>query len=171
MACDLLAIAVHQLASVAERPMDRLINPLVSALPAFLVQQNGVNSGMIMVQYIAAFLVSENRRLAQPAVIDNFITSALQEDHLSMGTTAALKPHECLLNSFRVMSIEYLLTAQAFEFLKSETFGIGTDKTWLWLRQPIDPYHEDRWLAPEIELCASLIRSHRVNEVLHTKIQ
>jgi len=166
MACDQLAIAVLELSSVAERRMDRLINPLVSGLPPFLVEHSGVNSGMMIAQYVAASLVSENRRLAQPAVADNFVTSALQEDHLSMGTTAALKLHESLANSFRVIAIEYLFASQAFEFFEGEQFGIGTHQAWQWLRQHIAPYHEDRWLSPEIELSASLIRSHRVSEIL-----
>jgi histidine ammonia-lyase len=146
--------------------MDRLINPLISGLPPFLVEHSGVNSGMMIAQYVAASLVSENRRLAQPAVADNFVTSALQEDHLSMGTTAALKLHESLANSFRVIAIEYLFASQAFEFFEGEQFGMGTQQAWQWLRQHIEPYHEDRWLSPEIELGTSLIRRHRVTEIL-----
>ena len=91
MAADLLAIAVAELGGVAERRLDRLVNPLVSGLPAFLVGKPGVNSGMMITQYVAASLAGENRQLAQPAVVDNFVTSALQEDHLSLGTSAALK--------------------------------------------------------------------------------
>jgi histidine ammonia-lyase len=166
MACDQLAIAVHELASVSERRSDRLVNPLVSGLPPFLVEHSGVNSGMMIAQYVSASLVSETRRLAQPACTDNFVTSALQEDHLSMGTTAALKLHESLSNGYRVMAIEYLFAAQAFEFFNDEQFGAGTQEAWQWLRQHIAPYHQDRWLSPEIELSTSLIRQHRVTEIL-----
>jgi histidine ammonia-lyase len=126
MAADLLAIAVAEIGAIAERRLDRLINPLVSGLPAFLVSQPGVNSGMMIVQYVAASLCAENRQLAQPAVIDNYVTSGLQEDHLSMGTNAGLKLHRALENCTQILAIEYLLAAQAFEFLKEQRFGAGT---------------------------------------------
>lgn len=90
MAADLLAIAVAELGGVAERRLDRLVNPLVSGLPAFLVGKPGVNSGMMITQYVAASLAGENRQLAQPAVVDNFVTSALQEDHLSLAPVPRL---------------------------------------------------------------------------------
>jgi len=158
MAADLLSIALAELAGVAERRLDRLINPLVSGLPAFLVSQPGVNSGMMIAQYVAAALVGENRQLAQPAVVDNFVTSALQEDHLSLGTGAALKLLKVVENTTRVLAIEYLLAAQAFEFLKEQRFGAGTAKAWRLLREQIPPYDQDRWLAPDIESATRLVR-------------
>ncbi|MEB0017634.1 HAL/PAL/TAL family ammonia-lyase [Pseudomonas sp.] len=158
MAADLLCIAVAELAGVAERRLDRLINPLVSGLPAFLVSQPGVNSGMMIAQYVAASLVGENRHLAQPAVVDNFVTSALQEDHLSLGTGAALKLLKVIDNTTQVLAIEYLLAAQAFEFLKEQRFGVGTGSAWRLLREQVPPYDEDRWLAPDIESAARLVR-------------
>ena len=127
LAADLLAIAMAEIGSIAERRLDRLINPHVSGLPAFLVANPGVNSGMMIVQYVAASLCAENRQLAQPAVLDNYVTSGLQEDHLSMGTNAALKLHRALENCTQILAIEYLLAAQAFEFLKEQRFGAGTD--------------------------------------------
>ena len=168
MACDQLAIAIHEYASVAERRSDRLVNPLVSGLPAFLVEDSGVNSGMMIAQYVSASLVSETRRHAQPVCTDNFVTSALQEDHLSMGTPAALRLHDALDNGFHVLAIEYLFAAQAFEFFPGEDFGDGTAQAWQWLRQHIAPYHEDRWLSPEIEECYQLIRQHHVEQVIMT---
>ncbi len=159
MAADLLCIAVAELAGVAERRLDRLINPLVSGLPAFLVAQPGVNSGMMIAQYVAAALVGENRQLAQPAVVDNFVTSGLQEDHLSLGTSAALKLLKAVENSYRVLAIEYLLAGQAFELLTLETFGIGTDHAWHGLRQHVPAYDQDRWLAPDIETVFQLLRN------------
>ncbi|MEK1942516.1 MAG: histidine ammonia-lyase [Pseudomonas sp.] len=158
MAADLLCIAVAELAGVAERRLDRLINPLVSGLPAFLVAQPGVNSGMMIAQYVAAALVGENRQLAQPAVVDNFVTSGLQEDHLSLGTSAALKLLKAVENSYRVLAIEYLLAGQAFEFLKAQSFGVGTEQAWRRLRQNVAPYDQDRWLAPDIETVFNLLK-------------
>ncbi|MNJ20542.1 Histidine ammonia-lyase [compost metagenome] len=159
MAADLLCIAVAEFAGVAERRLDRLINPLVSGLPPFLVSLPGVNSGMMIAQYVAAALVGENRHLAQPAVVDNFVTSALQEDHLSLGTGATLKLLKVIENATQVIAIEYLLAAQAFEFLKAQRFGSGTAAAWRCLRDHVPPYDEDRWLAPDIEKAARLVRA------------
>ncbi len=157
MAADLLAIAVAELGGVAERRLDRLVNPLVSGLPAFLVGKPGVNSGMMITQYVAASLAGENRQLAQPAVVDNFVTSALQEDHLSLGTSAALKLGRALENLRRILAIEYLLAAQAFEFLAPQRFGQGTAAAWGILRERVPAYDTDRWLAPDIASAAAIL--------------
>lgn len=161
MAADLLAIAIAELGGIAERRIDRLINPLVSGLPAFLVSEPGVNSGMMIAQYVAASLCAENRQLAQPCVVDNYVTSALQEDHLSLGTGAALRLHKALANVNQVLAIEYLLAAQAFEFLQQYRFGDGTQRAWQRLRQVVAPYHQDRWLAPDIASSAALLQDEQ----------
>jgi len=158
LAADLLAIAMAEIGSIAERRLDRLVNPHVSGLPAFLVSNPGVNSGMMIVQYVAASLCAQNRQLAQPAVLDNYVTSGLQEDHLSMGTNAALKLHRALENCTQILAIEYLLAAQAFEFLKEQRFGAGTDIAWKLLRERIPAYDQDRWLAPDIASAASILK-------------
>ncbi|XBS70206.1 histidine ammonia-lyase [Acerihabitans sp. KWT182] len=157
MAADLLAVAAAELSGVAERRIDRLVNPLVSGLPPFLVSEPGVNSGMMIAQYVAAALVGENRQLAQPAVVDNFVTSGLQEDHLSMGTGAALKLDRALQNLTQILAIEYLLAAQALEFVGPDKCGAGTVRAWSLLREHIAPYTADRWLAPDIGTAARLI--------------
>jgi histidine ammonia-lyase len=159
MAADLLRIAVAEFGGVAERRMDRLVNPLVSGLPAFLVAEPGVNSGLMIAQYTAASLASENRRLAHPVVVDNFITSGNQEDHLSMGTSAALELHKSTENLTQILAIEYLLAAQAFEFLKEQRFGQGTGQAWQLLRTQVPSYDEDRFLAPDIALAANVLRT------------
>ncbi|AHF70039.1 MULTISPECIES: HAL/PAL/TAL family ammonia-lyase [Pseudomonas] len=164
MAADLLCVAVAELGSIAERRLDRLINPAVSGLPAFLVSQPGVNSGMMIVQYVAASLCAENRQMAQPAVVDNYVTSGLQEDHLSLGTSAALKLHKVLGNATQILAIEYLLAAQAFEFLKEQHFGAGTDIAWRALREQIPAYDQDRWLAPDIASSVAVLKNEEVLE-------
>ncbi|PVZ20667.1 histidine ammonia-lyase [Pseudomonas sp. URIL14HWK12:I9] len=158
MAADLLAIAMVELGGIAERRLDRLVNPLVSGLPPFLVAHPGVNSGMMIAQYVAASHAGQNRQLAQPAVVDNFVTSALQEDHLSMGTGAALKLMQVIENTTRILAIEYLLAAQAFEFLKARRFGDGTAQAWQRLRAVVPPYEQDRWLAPDISMAVEVLR-------------
>ena len=162
LAADALAIAVAEIGSVAERRLDRLINPLVSGLPAFLVAEPGVNSGMMIAQYVAASLCAENRQLAQPAVLDNYVTSGLQEDHLSMGTSSALKLLKLEENVVQILAIEYLLAAQALDFHGAEKAGEGTQRAWKLLRREVATWTEDRWLAPEIEKAARLIRTQQL---------
>lgn len=164
MAADLLAVAVAETGSIAERRLDRLVNPHVSGLPAFLVSEPGVNSGMMIVQYVAASLCAENRQLAQPAVLDNYVTSGLQEDHLSLGTSAALKLHRALENCTQILAIEYLLAAQAFEFLKEQRFGAGTGRAWQLLREHVPAYLQDRWLAPDIASTAALLKQPQLQQ-------
>ncbi|AOE87891.1 HAL/PAL/TAL family ammonia-lyase [Pseudomonas sp. TCU-HL1] len=170
MAADLLAIAVAELGGIAERRLDRLVNPLVSGLPAFLVSRPGVNSGMMIAQYVAAALAGENRQLAQPAVVDNFVTSGLQEDHLSLGTSAALKLGKAVENCRRILAIEYLLAAQAFEFHAPTGFGAGTGVAWEALRERVPAYDQDRWLAPDIARATELLRDHTVLDAIAARM-
>ncbi|MNE82966.1 Histidine ammonia-lyase [compost metagenome] len=116
---------------------------------------------MMIAQYVAASLCAENRQLAQPCVVDNYVTSALQEDHLSLGTGAALRLHKALANVNQILAIEYLLAAQAFEFLQQHSFGDGTQRAWQRLRQTVAPYHQDRWLAPDIASSAALLQDEQ----------
>ena len=159
MAADLLAIAMAEIGSIAERRLDRLVNPLVSGLPPFLVAQPGVNSGMMIAQYVAASLCAENRQLAQPAVLDNYVTSGLQEDHLSLGTGAALKLIRLLNNLWQVLAIEYLLAAQALDFHGEAQLASGTGRALRALRAEVATWQEDRWLAPEIARTVKVLQT------------
>ena len=152
MAVDLMALAVAELGSIAERRIDRLLNPATSGLPAFLVKQPGVNSGLMIVQYVAASLAAENKRLSQPAVADNFVTSAQQEDHISLGTPGALKALKVIDNTRRILAIEYLCAAQAIEFLPRLQLGKGTQAAYERLRAEIPSLEQDRYLSPDIAL-------------------
>lgn len=163
MACDLLAIAMAELGAIAERRLDRLVNPLVSGLPAFLVAKPGVNSGMMIAQYVAASLCAENKQLAQPAVLDNFVTSGLQEDHLSLGTGSALKLQRLLSNLYQILAIEYLLAAQALEFHPVDMLARGTRHGLALLRQSVATWEDDRWLAPEIAKAVATIKKQPAN--------
>ena len=159
IAADLLAIAMAEIGSIAERRLDRLVNPLVSGLPPFLVAQPGVNSGMMIAQYVAASLCAENRQLAQPAVLDNYVTSGLQEDHLSLGTGAALKLLRLLNNLWQVLAIEYLLAAQALDFHGEAQLASGTGRALRALRAEVATWQEDRWLAPEIARAVKVLQT------------
>ncbi|MDU1575214.1 MAG: histidine ammonia-lyase [Pantoea sp.] len=159
MAADLLAIAMAEIGSIAERRLDRLVNPLVSGLPPFLVAQPGVNSGMMIAQYVAASLCAENRQLAQPAVLDNYVTSGLQEDHLSLGTGAALKLLKLLENVWHILAIEYLLAAQALDFHGDAALASGTRRSLHRLREVVANWQQDRWLAPDIAQAVEVLKS------------
>src|SRR4030095_16398161 len=125
---------------------------MAGALMAFLVKQPGVNSGLMIVQYVAASLAAENKRLSQPAVADNYVTSAQQEDHISLGTPGALKALKVIDNTRRILAIEYLCAAQAIEFLPELALGQGTGTAYRRLRTQISSMEQDRYLSPDIAL-------------------
>ncbi|WP_139489519.1 histidine ammonia-lyase [Brevibacillus dissolubilis] len=145
LVADFLAIAVHELANLSERRTERLVNPQLSGLPAFLTPNGGLNSGFMITQYVAASIVSENKVLCHPASVDSIPSSANQEDHVSMGTTAARKLRTVVSNVFKVLGIEYLCAAQAVEFQKDQgKLGAGTQKAYELLRAEISRVEEDR---------------------------
>lgn len=114
---DYAAIALSELANISERRIERLVNPALSnGLPAFLTEHGGLNSGLMLAQYTAAALVSENKSLAHPASVDSIPTSANQEDHVSMGTIACRKARMILHNARKVLGIELLCAAQGLDF-------------------------------------------------------
>ena len=158
MAGDLLAIAAAEIAGVSERRIDRLLNPLVSGLPPFLVESSGVNSGLMIIQYVAASLVAENKVLSHPMVVDNFVTSALQEDHLSLGTPAVLKALQVLERVETVLAIELLVAGQALHFVPAAQRAPGTARVLALLRECVAPYVEDRIIACDIAAAARVLR-------------
>ncbi|NVM77326.1 histidine ammonia-lyase [Duganella sp. SG902] len=157
MAATTLSVAVAELGGVSERRIDRLVNPHVSGLPPFLIAESGVNSGLMIVQYAAASLVAENKMLAQPMVLDNYITSALQEDHLSLGTPATLHLLRILNNVQKVLAIEYITAAQGLHFHPGMELGRGTRLALDHLRTKVAPLLEDRIVAHDIMLADCLL--------------
>lgn len=156
LAMDLVAIAVAEIASMAERRIDRLANPLVSGLPPFLARDGGTRSGFMIAQYTAASLVAENRRLAAPASLDGGVTSALQEDHLSHATPASLKALAVLDNVAQVIGIEWLMATQAGEMAPWRP-APGTAALAARLRVRVPPYDDDRPLGDDMGVAAALV--------------
>src|ERR1700722_18811393 len=145
---DSLAFAVAEVAALSERRVDRLVNPLVSALPAFLAADEGAGSGFMIAQYTAVALVAENRRLAAPASLDGGITSGLQEDHLSHATPGALKLLKIIENAQVIAAIELLAAAQAYELQRdSRARAPRTDAVYRRVRALIPSYRGDRPLG------------------------
>jgi histidine ammonia-lyase len=167
LGADSLGVAVAELAAMAERRLDRLVNPLVSGLPAFLAADGGVGSGFMIAQYAAASLVADNRRLASPASLDGGITSGLQEDHLCHATPAALKLLKILDNAEGILAIELLAAAQAYD-LQSGSLGraAATDAVYRAVRSQVSFYRDDRPLAGDIERAREMIRANETAYIL-----
>ncbi|QND48772.1 histidine ammonia-lyase [Rhizobium lusitanum] len=157
-AADSLAIALAQIATMSERRMDRLVNPLVSGLPPFLASDAGSHSGFMIAQYTAAALVNDSRRLAAPASLDGGLTSGLQEDFLAHPTAAANKLLAILDNADHILAIELMAAAQAHDFLETTANRApGTDAIHKLLRSHVAHYHDDRPLNRDIEAVRQLI--------------
>lgn len=156
---DYLAIALCTLANVSERRIEQLVNPDLSRLPAFLTPEPGLNSGMMIVQVAAAALASENKTLAHPASVDTIPTSANQEDHVSMGVTAARKAREIAANVERVLALEWLCAAQAREFHRGLRAGRGAEAAHACLRTRVAPLGRDRYLKDDIDAAVELLAS------------
>jgi histidine ammonia-lyase len=158
LAMDSLATAIAQVAAMAERRLDRLVNPLVSGLPAFLAEPGGTCSGFMIAQYTAASLVAQNRRLALPASLDGGITSALQEDHLCHATPAALKALEIIDNAGRIVAIELLAAAQAYDLQSIDApRAPHTGALWQRVRRAVPTYRDDRPLADDMSVAFRMI--------------
>lgn len=158
LAADSLSVALAQLAAMSERRTDRLVNPLVSGLPAFLASDAGSNSGFMIAQYTAAALSNENRRLAAPAATDGGITSALQEDFLAHPTAAANKLLGIIDNAEHILAIELMAAAQAHDFQTDiGARAKGTEAIHSAIRSVVGHYEDDRPLGADIDTLKSLI--------------
>lgn len=165
---DYLAIAVSAMSSIAECRIEKLINPAMSGLPAFLAPDGGLNSGMMIVQVSAASLVSENKILAHPASVDSIPTSADKEDHVSMGTIAARKLGSIVKNAENVIAMEFLCNTQALDLLKPLEPSYGVKAAYDCIRQKVSFAEKDRVFSKDIECIKSRIRDGSLlSSVLH----
>jgi histidine ammonia-lyase len=170
-ALDALAMAVAEIADIAERRVERLVNPSLSGgLPAFLTGDGGLNSGFMIPQYVAASLVSENKVLAHPASVDSIPTSAGQEDHVSMGNASGLKAWQVLANAERVLGIELLAGAQAVEFLAPLQPGAGVRAAREFVRSLSPRLRDDRPLSSDIEIVAAAIGDGSLVEAVEAEV-
>lgn len=156
-AADHLALAIAEIGSLSERRIALLIDSHLSGLPAFLVEESGLNSGFMIPQVTAAALVSENKSLAHPASVDSIPTSANQEDHVSMATFAALRLHTMLDNVADIVAIELLAAAQGIEFHHPGKSSALLEKVIGEIRAVSDRYTGDRSLSGDIARLAHLV--------------
>jgi histidine ammonia-lyase len=159
LAADMLTAAVADLSSICERRVENLVNPDLSGLPGFLTPHAGLHSGMMMVQVLAAALVSENKTLCFPASVDSIPTSANREDHVSMSTAAARKCRAVVVNATRVVACELLCAAQGLEFHKPLRPARGVEAAYHHIRGHVRPLGRDRTLHRDLEAVERLIRS------------
>jgi len=163
-ALDLLGIAVSELGGISERRIEKLINPALSGLPAFLTAEGGLHSGLMMVQVSAAALASENKILAHPASVDSIPTSADKEDHVSMGVIAARKGRDIVRNVENILAMELLCATQGLEFLLPLKPGVGIKEAYRVVREKVPPVKGDRRFSEDIREIQLLIES---GELLH----
>ena len=159
---DLAAIAAADVASISERRTDRLLNPDLSGLPAFLARRPGVCSGFMIAHVAAADALSEMRVLASPASVDSVPTSASREDHVSMGMAAARKFRRSVELLETVLAVELLCAAQAVEFHRPLRAGRGVEAAVKAVRRQVPPLDEDRPLADDIAAVAAILREGRL---------
>ena len=158
---DTLALAIAEIGSLAERRMAVLVDPKMSGLPAFLVENSGLNSGFMIAQVTAAALVSENKTIAAPASVDSIPTSANQEDHVSMATHAARRLGRMLDNAATVVGIELLAGAQGIDFHRPSRSSASLEGVHASIRSEVPFYAVDRYFAPDIAAARNWVQSGR----------
>jgi len=154
---DFLAITVSELGSISERRVARLLDGSVSGLPRFLADEGGLNSGLMIAQYTAASIVSENKILSHPASVDSIPTSANQEDHNSMGSIGAIKSFDVINNVKKIIAIEFLCAAQGIDFLRPLQSGKGSEAAYQYIRKRLKHIYEDTIISDLILKMSEII--------------
>ena len=165
-AADTLALAIAEIGSLAERRMAVLVDPKMSGLPAFLVDNSGVNSGFMIAQVTAAALVSENKSIAAPCSVDSIPTSANQEDHVSMATHGARRLQRMVDNAAAVIGIELLAAAQGIDFHRPAQSSVSLEKVHAAIRGDIPFYAADRYFAPDIQAAQRWVKTGRFSSLV-----
>ena len=163
-AADIIAMALCEIGSIAERRVAMIVDPALSGLPAFLTPTPGLNSGLMMPQVTAAALVSENKQRAFPASVDSIPTSANQEDHVSMAAHGARRLLGMAANVAQVLGIELIAAAQGIHFHAPLVTSPRLLRALAVVRAEIPPLDDDRLLAPDLAAAASMVASGRLAE-------
>jgi histidine ammonia-lyase len=173
IAMDYLGIALAELGNISERRISRLVDTASNAgvLPAFLIEQGGVNSGFMLTQYTAAALASENKVLSHPASVDTIPTSANIEDHVSMGPAAVRQAREIAGNVEKILAIELFAAAQGIDFRRKiqgedAKLGKGTAPAYSLIRKQVPFIDKDTLMYPHIEIIRQLVAQRRLHDVV-----
>lgn len=159
---DYLAMGLSEICNIAERRVEKMMNPHFSDLPAFLTKNSGLNSGLMIAHVTMAALASENKYLCHPASVDSIPTSTDKEDHVSMGVTSGRKLHEVLSNLQHGLAIELLCNTQGLEFLRPLKTSPGLEKVITLVRKHVRPIEEDRTFHKDIENLTKLIQTDEI---------
>ena len=172
MALDFLAIAIHEISDISERRIERLVNSALGGLNPFLTvkERGGLDSGFMIAHCCAAALVSENKVLTHPGVVDSISTSAGQEDHVSMGGFCARKAIEVTENVENVIAIELLAACQGV-WLLGEKPTEPLQKVYDLVREVVTPYTRDRFMSPDIKAVHKLVKENKVWEAVAPYIE
>jgi histidine ammonia-lyase len=165
-AADTLALALAEIGSLSERRTAVLVDPKMSGLPAFLVENSGVNSGFMIAQVTAAALVSENKTIAAPCSVDSIPTSANQEDHVSMATHGARRLGRMVDNAAAVVGIELLAAAQGIDFHRPSRSSSSLEEVHAVIRGDVPFYAADRYFAPDIQAAQNWVKSGRFSPLM-----
>ena len=171
IAADLLAAAIVPLATISERRIDRLVDPTLSGLPAFLTRDGGLKSGFMLAQVTAAAVASELKSLAHPAGVDTIPTSANKEDHVSMSMTAALKAERAIGRAREVIAIEILCASQAIDLLAPLATSAPLKTVHQLVRSRVPMLENDRMLAPDIVAITELIASSALEDAVRELVK
>jgi histidine ammonia-lyase len=165
MAMDFLAIAVAELGSISEIRLDKLMNPAFSSLPIFLTRQSGLNSGFMIVQYAAASIVSENKTLCHPAVVDSIPTSVEKEDHVSMGAWGARKCMRVVENTRKVLAMELAAACQAIDLLRPLRSSEPIERIHRQVRKRVHRLDADRSMSDDLKQIDRMIAEREFGEI------
>jgi histidine ammonia-lyase len=163
-AADIIALAICEIGSLAERRIAMLVDPALSGLPAFLSPNPGLNSGFMIPQVTAAALVSENKQRAYPASVDSIPTSANQEDHVAMAAHGARRLIEMVENGFSIVGIELLAAAQGCDFHRPLASSRPLEAVRDLLRREVPHLDDDRYCHPDLQKAIALVRSGAIVE-------
>jgi len=170
-AMDFIKLGIAETANIAERRIERLVNPQLNDLPAFLSPNPGLESGAMIMQYSAASLVSENKTLAHPASIDSIPSSANQEDHVSMGTIAARHAFQMLANTRRVVAIELICSMQAVEYRGVNRMSSQTRAFYEKSRKIVPSITKDRIFSTDIERLSDWLKDKQESNVEQNHVE
>jgi histidine ammonia-lyase len=170
MCMDYLSIGLSEVASISERRVEKMMNPTFSDLPAFLIKESGLNSGLMIAHVTMAALASENKYLSHPACTDSIPTSTDKEDHVSMGVTSGRKLHEIVRNVKHCLAIEFLCNTQGMELLRPLKSNAVLEEVVTLIRKHVKPIVQDRVFSKDIESINSLISNFEILSVVEDKI-
>lgn len=169
MCMDYLAMGMSEIGNISERRVEKMMNPTFSDLPAFLVKESGLNSGLMIAHVTMAALASENKGLCHPASVDSIPTSTDKEDHVSMGVTSGRKLHEVIRNVKHCLAVEFLCNTQGLDLLRPLKSNKALEAVYTLIRKHVKTIEQDRVFAPDIESINSLISNFEILRVVEEK--